>query len=315
MNILVTGAAGFIGSHVCEALLARDHTVIAIDNFDPFYDIELKKRNIAGWAFDPRCKFIDCSVDQRNKYEHLIDENTTIIHLAALAGVRPSIKQAERYVRVNMGGTTAVLEAAATRGARSFIFASSSSVYGNAFPTRLHEGLPLTPISPYAATKGASELMCEAYAGLYGMRVIALRFFTVYGPRQRPDLAITKFTRAISKGEPVTIYGDGSTVRDYTWVEDAVSGVLLACDWAQGLEPKFEAVNIGGEYGVVLEDLVRMIGEAIGTKPLVKHTTDQPGDVRKTLASLDKARRVLGYAPKVGIGEGIPRFVSWLKGT
>lgn len=313
MKYLVTGAAGFIGSHVCEALLWRGDEVVAVDNFDPFYSVEIKKRNIAEFALRPGCHFFGDSVDNVSLYENLIDADTTVIHLAALAGVRPSLKHAERYVRVNVGGTTAVLEAAVARGATRFILASSSSVYGNALTIRLHEGLPLTPISPYAATKGAAELMCEAYAGLYGMRVMALRFFTVYGPRQRPDLAITKFARAIVKGEPITLFGDGSTVRDYTWIDDAVAGVLRACDWAREGAPAFEAVNIGGEYGVVLSDLVRRLGDALGAEPIVKHEPEQPGDVRKTLAHLDKARRLLGYEPKVGIGEGITRFAAWLR--
>ena len=315
-RVLVTGAAGFLGSHVAEALVAGGDEVIGLDNFDPFYDRDVKQANLAGLLHGPRFRFVEGDIRDAELVRGLMTRDTLIVHLAARAGVRPSIADPGLYVSVNVGGTTALLEAARAAGARGCVLAGSSSVYGDDAPVPFREDFPaLRPISPYAATKRAGELLAATYAQLFGLRVISLRFFTVYGARQRPDLAIHTFTRLIAAGRPVPMYGDGSSERDYTWVDDIVQGVRAACDWAGDPTPAFEIVNLGESRTTRLDRLIELIGAALGREPRIDRRPMQPGDVRRTCADISKARALLGYRPTTTVEDGIPRFVRWYEET
>lgn len=322
-GFLVTGAAGFIGSHVVEALLARGHRVVGLDNFDDFYPREVKERNLAAVLDAPAFQLVEGDVRDGQLLAGLLRAETVVVHLAARAGVRPSILHPELYTSVNVLGTATVLEAARLAGVRRVVFASSSSVYGDSAPVPFREDWPaVEPISPYAATKRAGELLCATYAQLYPLRIAALRFFTVYGPRQRPDLAIHAFTRRTAAGEPITLYGDGSTERDYTWIDDIVGGVLGAVEWTgaeTGPRGAMEIVNLGGSRTTRLDRLVELIAAALAAEGLpaevrLERRPAQPGDVRRTYADVSKAGRLLGYAPGTPVEEGIPRFVRWFKG-
>lgn len=311
-RVLVTGAAGFIGSHVAEALVARGDTVIGLDNFDPFYPRAVKERNLAGLRRRPGFSFVEGDIRDAALVRAQLDADTTIVHLAARAGVRPSIQQPVEYVSVNVGGTTVMLEAARAAGARGFVFGGSSSVYGDGAPVPFNEDWPaVAPISPYAATKRAGELLCASYAHLASLRVLSLRFFTVYGPRQRPDLAIHRFTDLLVRGRPVPRFGDGSTERDYTWVADIVQGVTAAVDWVRHGPAAFEIVNLGESRTTRLDRLITLIGGALGITPVIDVQPMQPGDVVRTCADVTKAGRLLGYRPTTTVEEGIPRFVRW----
>ena len=301
MNVLVTGGAGFIGSHVTEALLARGDTVTVLDDFNDFYDPAIKRRNLAG------TKATIIESDIRAKLP--AGEFDAIIHLAARAGVRPSLAQPRLYSDVNIAGTQNLLEFARDAGIPKFIFASSSSIYG------VNQKIPFSeddtnfqPISPYAATKLAAEALCHVYHHLYGLNIACLRFFTVYGPRQRPDLAIHKFTRAILAGAPIDVFGDGSTRRDYTYVDDILQGVLACLDRTFG----FEIMNLGESRTVELRELISLIEKATGKTAKLNRQPLQPGDVPVTFADISKARRLLGYNPQVPIETGIARFVEWM---
>lgn len=316
-RVLVTGAAGFLGSHVGEALLARGDEVIGLDNFDPFYDRAVKEANLAPLRAQPRFRFVEGDIRDAALVRGLLAPGDVVMHLAARAGVRPSIEDPVLYASVNVEGTTTLLEAARAARVKAFVFAGSSSVYGDTAPAPFQESFAATePISPYAATKRAAELLCAAYVHLFGMRIISLRFFTAYGPRQRPDLAIHAFTRLMAAGQPVPQFGDGSTERDYTWVDDIVQGVLAACDWAlrEG-GPAFEIVNLGESRTVRLDRLIALIGQALGVTPLIDRRPMQPGDVRRTSADITKARALLNYRPTTAIEDGIPRFVRWYEET
>jgi UDP-glucuronate 4-epimerase len=308
MNTLVTGGAGFIGSHVVEALLKRGHTVTVVDDFNDFYAPTLKEQNVAGFAGDVALHRMDIRdltglerIFARVKFD-------IIVHLAARAGVRPSLQQPVLYTETNITGTQNLLELARQSGVRRFVFASSSSVYGVNQKIPFNEEDPVfRPISPYAATKLAGEALCHVYHHLYGMSMVCLRFFTVYGPRQRPDLAIRKFTEAISTGQPVELFGDGSTRRDYTYVDDIVAGVMAAVESSL----KYEVINLGGSQTVSLIELVRHIEKALGQPAVVRWLPEQPGDVPVTFADVSKAHRLLGYNPRTSIAEGISKFVAW----
>jgi UDP-glucuronate 4-epimerase len=314
--VLVTGAAGFLGSHVAERLVARGDEVIGVDNFDPFYGRDVKERNLAGLLSGPRFRFVEGDVRERALLERLLDREAVVLHLAARAGVRPSIADPELYASVNVGGTAAVLEASRRCRARRVVFAGSSSVYGDNAPVPFREDYPaVEPISPYAATKRAGELLCATYAHLFGMRIIALRFFTAYGARQRPDLAIHTFTRLIAADQPVPCFGDGSTERDYTYVDDIVSGVVAAVDWTAAPEAAFEVVNLGGSRATRLDRLIELIGRALGKTPRIERRPAQPGDVRRTCADVSKAERLLAYRPTTAIEQGIAHFVRWYEAT
>jgi UDP-glucuronate 4-epimerase len=315
-RVLITGAAGFLGSHVAEALLRGGEEVVGLDNFDPFYAREIKEANVAGLRASPRFRLVEGDVRDAALLRGLLDPSTTVVHLAARAGVRPSLREPAEYVSVNVGGTVTVLEAARAAGVRSVVFAGSSSVYGDSAPVPFREDHPATdPISPYAASKRAGELLCGTYAHLYALRVMSLRFFTAYGPRQRPDLAIHAFTRLMAGGRPVPRYGDGSSERDYTYVDDIVLGVVAAVEWARRDGAGFEIVNLGESRTTRLDRLIELIAGALGVTPVVQEQPMQPGDVRRTCADIAKAQRLLGYRPTTTVEEGIPRFVAWYRGT
>ncbi|HXY19408.1 MAG TPA: NAD-dependent epimerase/dehydratase family protein [Gemmatimonadales bacterium] len=313
-RVLVTGAAGFIGSHVAERLVARGDDVVGLDNFDDFYARPIKEANLAGLRGAPRFRLVEGDVRDGALAGRLLDAETVIVHLAARAGVRPSLEDPARYASVNIEGTAVLLEAARRAGARRFVFGSSSSVYGDAAPVPFAEDWPaLQPISPYAATKRAGELLCATFAQLYGLRIMALRFFTVYGPRQRPDLAIHKFTRLIAEGRPVPFYGDGSSERDYTYIDDIVGGVTAAVGWTAAGGPGVEIVNLGESRTTTLSALVALIARAVGREARLERLPEQPGDVRRTCADVRKAARLLGYRPVTTVEDGIPRFVRWFE--
>ncbi len=309
--MLVTGAAGFIGSHLCEALVARGDTVVGIDNFDPYYDPEIKRRNVAGLLAGERFTLIEGDINNPQALSAAFAPGLDcVFHLAARAGVRPSIARPLDYVRTNVEGTAAVLEAARRHGVARFVFGSSSSVYGAANEAPFREDQRIDrPISPYAATKVAAEALCYTWHHLYGLPVVILRFFTVYGPRQRPDLAINKFVRLLDSGEPIPQFGDGSSSRDYTFVADIVRGIIAAAE----RDLDFEIINLGGAAPVRLDELIAAVGAAVGVEPVVEVLPDQPGDVPRTYASVEKAQRLLGWEPQVALAEGLRAFVAWYR--
>ncbi len=313
-HILVTGGAGFIGSHLCHRLLARGDRVTILDDFNDFYDPARKRRNLAALEARPEAagalRPVEGDIRDTALVEEIFVPGTLdgVVHLAARAGVRPSLQEPILYEDVNCIGTLRLLEAARRHGPRVFVFGSSSSVYG------INEKVPFAeddridqPISPYATTKRTGELLCYNYHHLYGMAISCLRFFTVYGPAQRPEMAIHKFTDRIARGETIPLYGDGSSRRDYTYVDDIVDGMVAALD----AEPGFEILNLGGSETTALSQLVAWIGEELAVEPRIDYLPDQPGDVPITFADVSKAGRVLGYSPKVPIREGLRRFVAW----
>jgi len=309
-RILVTGGAGFIGSHVCERLLARGEELVVLDNFNDFYDPAIKRRNAEALTA-AGARVVTGDFRDVDTVEGLFSEGRfdALIHLAAMAGVRPSLEDPLLYQDVNVRGTMILLEALRKRPETRFVFASSSSVYG------ANETIPFSeadeihhPVSPYAATKRAGELIAYTYHHLYGIPTSALRFFTVYGPRQRPEMAIAKFTRAILEGRPIPFYGDGSTRRDYTYVDDIVDGVVASLDRCEG----YEIYNLGENATTSLSDLVSMLGEVCGKQPILDRQPLQPGDVMVTCADVTKAQEKLGYAPSVPVAEGLRRYVEWV---
>lgn len=312
-RVLVTGAAGFIGSHVCEALVARGDEVWGVDNFDPFYPRPVKERNLAGLRGERRFRLLEADVAHDAVP---LDGVDVLVHLAAKPGVRPSLEDPTAYMEVNVTGTARLLDGARRAGVRRVVLGSSSSVYGDATPAPFAEDAPaVQPISPYAASKRAAELVAHAFAHLYALRLICLRFFTVYGPRQRPDLAIHQFTDRIARGLPVRMHGDGFSERDYTYISDAVAGVVAAVDWTARPGAAWTVVNVGGGERVRLDRLLALIGRAVGREPIVERHPDQPGDVRITAAGLASAERELSYQPRVGIEEGVRRFARWYEDT
>jgi UDP-glucuronate 4-epimerase len=311
-TVLLTGGAGFIGSHVVEALLARGDRVVNVDSFDTFYDPAIKRRNVEAALAHPGHLLVEGDIrDERTlAWEHAPFHG--VVHLAARAGVRPSIQQPALYDDVNVRGTTMMLEMARRHESGHFVFGSSSSVYGATSPVPFRESEPADrPSSPYASTKRANELACHAYHHLYGMDITCLRFFTVYGPRQRPEMAIHKFTRLIDAGEEVELYGDGTSRRDYTYIEDIVDGVLRALDRPAG----YRILNLGATATTPLLDLARMIAERLGRPLRVRHLPEQAGDVPITYADVTRAREELGYRPATPIAEGLTRFVEWYRAT
>jgi len=312
-KIAVTGAAGFIGSHCVEALLARGDHVIGIDNFDGFYDPAVKRANLAQCSANRKFKLVEADIrDAAAMSAALAGGVDAVIHLAARAGVRPSIEQPVLYADVNVNGTAVMLEAARQAGIGRFIFASSSSVYGNNPKVPFSENDPVDhPISPYAATKKAGELLCHTYAHLFNMNITCLRFFTVYGPRQRPDLAIHKFARLVEAGRPIPVYGDGRTSRDYTYIADTVDGMLRALDRCAG----YRIYNLGNSQPVTLNDLIAALERALGKNAIIDRQASQPGDVERTCADVIVARRELAYDPKTSLADGLAFFVAWLHST
>jgi UDP-glucuronate 4-epimerase len=309
MRILVTGGAGFIGSHLVEKLLAAGHDLAIVDDFNDFYDPQIKHENIAAVSKDVRIHHVDLrdsagvrSLFGREKFD-------TIAHLAARAGVRPSILQPQLYYDTNVDGTLHLLDAARVTGVERFIFASSSSVYGACKTVPFSEDQPLLQtLSPYAATKIAGEFLCSTFSHLYQMRVVALRYFTVYGPRQRPDLAIHQFTRKIYAGQPIDQFGDGTTRRDYTYIDDVIQGTMAALDYRG---PLFDIFNLGENDTIQLKDLIAAIESALGKKAKINRLPEQPGDMPLTCADISKAKKLLGYNPTTRLPDGLPRFVDW----
>ena len=313
MNFLVTGGAGFIGSHVCERLLRDGHAVWVLDDLNPFYDPAIKRANLRDiQSLAKPFEFVQGDLTDVAAVNELFAsvKFDQVIHLAARAGVRPSLEEPALYQRVNVEGTVNILEAARKTGCKKITIASSSSVYGVNAKTPFSESDPIfSAISPYAASKLACEALGHVYHHIYGLDVIMLRFFTVYGPRQRPDLAIHKFTKLIHSGKPIPVFGDGSTARDYTFISDIVDGIEACTRKEFG----FEIFNLGESQTVTLARLIKLIENSLGKKANINRQPPQPGDVPVTFADVSKARAKLGYNPRVKIDEGIPRFVEWFR--
>ncbi len=309
-SILVTGGAGFIGSHVCEHLLQRGDEVISLDNLDDFYDPAIKKAHLQHLAGFPGFTSVVGDIRDGDFLSQLAGNYRIdgIIHLAARAGVRPSIQQPGLYVDVNLNGTTQLLEMARNHSIDHFVFASSSSVYGDRNEVPFHEEDPVDkPVSPYAATKKAGEVICHAFHHLHGIHIFCLRYFTVYGPRQRPEMAIHRFTSLIQSGQPVPMFGDGSMERDFTYIDDIVRGTVAALDRVKG----FEILNLGNHRSIRLDALIELIGQSCGKDVIVDRQPAPPGDVSKTCASVDKAAKLIGYSPETSIEDGIEKFITW----
>ncbi len=313
-SILITGGAGFIGSHLVDRLLSEgDWRITVIDDFNNFYSPTIKRDNIREHLANQNYKLIEADIRDCAALEKAFLETSfdCIVHLAARAGVRPSLKEPQLYVETNINGTMNLLELARKHGVKQFVFGSSSSVYGVNEKVPFAEDDPIfNPISPYAATKAAGELLCHTYAHLYDMRIVCLRFFTVYGARQRPDLAIHKFAKLISEGKPIPVFGDGSTRRDYTYVDDIIAGVRAAIDYDK---TKYEVINLGESRTVELRELIAVIENELGTRAEIDRQPPQPGDVPQTFADVSKARRLLNYNPQTQIEAGIRRFIEWFK--
>jgi UDP-glucuronate 4-epimerase len=330
-QFIVTGGAGFIGSHLVERLLAEGHHVAVLDSFNDFYDADIKHSNLLEAVHHPHCQLFTTDITDATTLNDIFsafNPNKTgrplvVVHMAARAGVRPSILQPALYQQANVLGTFNVAEACVAHGASRLVFASSSSVYGE---RRTHSDQPLTafsetddvsrPVSPYAATKAMNESMLHTYSFLHQLPVVALRFFTVYGPRQRPDLAIHKFTRLMDAGERITVFGDGTARRDFTFIDDIIQGVMAALQFdAFTTDTPFEIFNLGESHTTDVNELIRLIEAALGKQALIHFEPNHPADVSITYANVEKARRLLGYKPTIKPEQGIPRFVAWYEGT
>ncbi|OWP63973.1 epimerase [Hymenobacter amundsenii] len=316
-SILITGCAGFIGSHLAERLLLDGHRVVGLDNFDPFYDRTIKEQNLATCRANPRFSFHEA--DLRHGLDALVDALPAdpvdlVVHLAAKAGVGPSVKEPVAYLENNVLGTTHLLEWMRQRGISKLFFASSSSVYGNTRQQPFREDMNLLGacISPYAASKLSGEQLTYTYHHLYGLDVLNARFFTVFGPRQRPDLAIHKFVRLLRAGQPIPVFGDGSTARDYTFVLDTVDGISRGVDYLLSHQGVYETINLGNNQPVPLLALIQAVGQAVGIEPQLAFEAMQAGDVDVTYADISKARQLLDYAPRTSLADGLQAFVAWL---
>ena len=310
--ILVTGGAGFIGSHLTDRLLADGREVVVLDNFDPFYDVAAKRRNLEAASKHPRMHLVSGDIRDQASVDAAFDAAPidAVVHLAARAGVRPSIEDPVVYASVNLDGTVRMLEACRRRGVSRFVFGSSSSVYGNNVKAPFAEDDPVDhPISPYAATKRAGELLAHTYHHLFGMKIACLRFFTVFGPRQRPDLAIRKFAELMADGREIPVFGDGTTGRDYTYVDDIVDGVVRALDRASG----FHIWNLGGAHPIVLNDLIERLARGLTRTPQIRRLPPQPGDVDRTWADIARAKRELEWAPSTDFEQGMDAFLAWFE--
>lgn len=315
-NILVTGCAGFIGSSLAEKLVGQGHQVTGLDNFDPFYPRAAKEANLSSLLPSNQFIFIEADITEQNAFDKITQPIDLVVHLAAKTGVRPSIENAAAYIRTNVTGTNNLLQWMKSREINKLVFASSSSVYGN------NEKVPFLesdnvdhPISPYAATKKACELLNYTYHHLYDFDILNLRFFTVYGPRQRPDLAIRKFVEQIKKDQPVTVYGNGQSGRDYTFIDDITDGICAAIKYVESNQGVYEIINIGNSNPVKLLDLVETIYGLLNKKPQIKFEPMQSGDVDFTFAGIEKAKNLLGYSPSTTLSDGLRKFINWLDST
>ncbi|MDR3591514.1 MAG: GDP-mannose 4,6-dehydratase [Negativicutes bacterium] len=310
-NVLITGGAGFIGSHLTDRLLKNNWRVSVIDDFNPFYDPAIKRNNIAHHLANPQFSLFEGDIRDREFLAGVFEHGSfdIIVHLAARAGVRPSIAEPLLYQEVNVGGTQNIFECCRNYNVKKCLFASSSSVYGVNNKIPFSETDPIfQPISPYAATKAAGELLAHVYSYLYGIQILCLRFFTVYGPRQRPDLAIHKFTQLITQEKAIPVYGDGTTRRDYTYIDDIIDGLMGALRYDKTL---YEVVNLGNSNTVYLRDLIAVIADAVGKKAIIEQLPNQPGDVPQTFSDIGKAKALFGFSPQTRIQDGVKIFAQW----
>ena len=311
MKYLITGGAGFIGSNLADNLLNDGHDIVVVDNFNDYSDIKIKESNVAQHKNNPHYKLYRADIKDPNVLKTIFNHHSfdAVIHLAARAGVRPSLDRPMDYVKTNILGTVNILECMREKDVKKLVIASSSSVYGNCKEHELSEDLKVTkPISPYAATKSACEQLCYTWHHLYGINVVALRFFTVYGPRQRPDLAINKFARLIDEEKPIQMYGDGTTKRDYTFIEDIVSGIKASINYDK---TGYEIINLGGGEPITLKRMIETIEETMGKKAIIEQKPMQPGDVDKTVCDWRKAHKLLNYTPQTTFEQGIQKFLQW----
>ncbi len=312
----ITGGAGFIGSSLAEQLLKNGNKVVTIDNFCDFYNPKIKENNVKELMNNVNFKLYKEDIRNRQAIKQIFDENKidVVMHLAAMAGVRPSIENPILYQEVNCMGTQNILEEMRHHNILNLVMASSSSVYGNCKEVPFNEDMVVDfAISPYAATKKSNEVMTHVYHKLYNMNVVMLRFFTVYGPKQRPDLAINKFTRLMLNNEEIPMFGDGFTSRDYTYIDDIVDGIIKTCEYTLNNKDVYEILNIGNSEPVTLKEMIQVIGDVLNIKPKIKQLPMQPGDVNRTYADITKAKKMLGYEPKTTFREGIKNFINWYK--
>ena len=313
---LITGGAGFIGSSLSERLIKEGNRVVAIDNFCDFYNPTIKENNVKELIKNSNFKLYRNDIRDRESVKKIFEENNIdiVMHLAAMAGVRPSIENPVLYQEVNCMGTQNILEEMKAHNVKNLVMASSSSVYGNCKEVPFKENMIVDfAISPYAATKKANEVMTHVYHKLFDMNVIMLRFFTVYGPKQRPDLAINKFIRLMLEDKEIPMFGDGTTSRDYTYIDDIVDGIIRSCNYVENNNDVYEILNLGNSSPVSLKEMINTIGQAIGVEPKIKQLPMQPGDVDRTFADISKAKKLIGYNPKTSFKEGIERFIKWYK--
>lgn len=314
MNILITGGAGFIGSTLADKLIQENNKIFVIDNFNDYYDIKIKESNVKNNLAKPNYKLYKADICDRKVVSDIFEQNNidVVVHIAARAGVRPSLENPLEYVRSNIEGTINILENMRKFNCKKIVFASSSSVYGNCAADKFSEDLKVTePISPYAATKSSCEQFLYTYSKLYGINAICLRFFTVYGPKQRPDLAIRKFAELIEQDKPIPVYGDGTTMRDYTYIDDIVGGICSAINYNK---TPYEIINLGGGSPVTLNQMIATIEKVLGKQAKIERLPMQAGDVNKTVSDITKAKKILGYSPKTSFEEGIKKFVEWKRG-
>lgn len=313
MNILITGGAGFIGSTLADKLLSNSNKVIVLDNFNDYYPVEMKENNVKQHLNNPHYKLYRGDIEDSAFVNKVFEENNVeiVVHIAARAGVRPSLENPSAYAKTNIDGTINILEAMKNHNVKKLVFASSSSVYGNCKADKFSEDLKVTePISPYAATKSACEQFIYTYSKLYDIEALCLRFFTVFGPRQRPDLAIRKFIELIEQDKPIPVYGDGSTMRDYTYIDDIIEGICSAIKYDK---TPYEIINLGGGSPVTLSQMIETIEKVLGKKARIDRLPMQPGDVDKTVSDISKAQKLIGYCPQTTFEEGIKKFIDWRK--